>query len=183
MSSQPLLFNVESIYDMRSTLVEQSATIIQNSVVMLFSFLLLINRTISDALENERFERYTIHSAEDYFGPIAKYHLLDEPPTVCLLLPCYLVLPLSLWIYCYSTYCTANAQQCDISIWARSKIVRSHGELWTFISSGVEMLHWQVVSIFCFGKCDGSTERRERWDWRQWCSASCDAFTELGSFC
>ena len=34
MSSQPLLFNVESIYDMRYQLVEQSIAIIKGSVVM-----------------------------------------------------------------------------------------------------------------------------------------------------
>ena len=39
-------------------------------------------RDVGDAVENERFERYTIHSAEDFFGPISKYHLLDETPTV-----------------------------------------------------------------------------------------------------
>ena len=41
-----------------------------------------MNRSIGDAIENERFERYVIHSAEDYFGPIARYQLLDEAPTV-----------------------------------------------------------------------------------------------------
>lgn len=39
-------------------------------------------RDVGDAVENERFERYTIHSAEDFFGPISKYHLLDETPAV-----------------------------------------------------------------------------------------------------
>ena len=34
MSSQPLLFNVEGIYEMRAQLVEQSVAIIQSSVVM-----------------------------------------------------------------------------------------------------------------------------------------------------
>ena len=33
MSGQPLLFNVESIYDMRPQLVEQSIAIIKGSVV------------------------------------------------------------------------------------------------------------------------------------------------------
>ena len=34
MSSQPLLFNVEGIYEMRTQLVEQSVAIIQSSVVV-----------------------------------------------------------------------------------------------------------------------------------------------------
>lgn len=43
-----------------------------------------MHRSIGDAIENERFERYVIHSAEDYFGPIARYQLIDEAPTVFL---------------------------------------------------------------------------------------------------
>lgn len=34
MSSQPLMFNVEGIYEMRTQLVEQSVAIIQSSVVV-----------------------------------------------------------------------------------------------------------------------------------------------------
>ena len=81
MSSQPLLFNVESIYDMRNELVEQSVAIIKSAVVMYPSCPLLISE-IGDAIENDRLERYVIHSAEDYFGAIARYQLLDEAPTV-----------------------------------------------------------------------------------------------------
>lgn len=35
-------------------------------------------------MENDRLDQYIIHSAEDYFGPIARYQLLDEAPTVSL---------------------------------------------------------------------------------------------------
>lgn len=42
----------------------------------------LVNSEIGDAIENDRLERYIIHSAEDYFGAIARYQLLDEAPTV-----------------------------------------------------------------------------------------------------
>ena len=41
-----------------------------------------MDRAISDAIENDRPNQYLIHSAEDYFGCIAKYQLLDEAPTV-----------------------------------------------------------------------------------------------------
>ena len=37
---------------------------------------------MSDAIENDRFEPYVVHSAEDFYGVIAKYQLLDEVPTV-----------------------------------------------------------------------------------------------------
>lgn len=39
-------------------------------------------RDLSDAIENDRFEPYVVHSAEDFYGVIAKYQLLDEVPTV-----------------------------------------------------------------------------------------------------
>ena len=42
------------------------------------------NREIGDAIENDRLKLYMIHSAEDYFGSIAKFQLLDEAPSVSL---------------------------------------------------------------------------------------------------
>ena len=42
----------------------------------------MICRDISDALENDRFTPYSAPSAEDYFGSIAKFQLLDETPSV-----------------------------------------------------------------------------------------------------
>ena len=64
-----------------------------------------MNRSIGDAIENERFERYVIHSAEDYFGPIARYQLLDEAPAVVVssLFHC-IVIPLCLSVHCYCSY-------------------------------------------------------------------------------
>lgn len=82
MSGQPLLFNVESIYDMRSQLVEQSVAIIKSSVVVYDRYYDVIHREIGDAIENDRLKLYVIHSAEDYFGSIAKFQLLDEAPSV-----------------------------------------------------------------------------------------------------
>ena len=41
-----------------------------------------MGRDLSDAIENDRFEPYLVHSAEDFYGVIAKYQLLDEVPTV-----------------------------------------------------------------------------------------------------
>ena len=82
MSGQPLLFNVESIYDMRSQLVEQSVAIIKSSVVVYDRCYDVIHREIGDAIENDRLKLYVIHSAEDYFGSIAKFKLLDEAPSV-----------------------------------------------------------------------------------------------------
>lgn len=43
---------------------------------------LTVCRDLSDAIENDRFEPYVVHSAEDFYGVIAKYQLLDEVPTV-----------------------------------------------------------------------------------------------------
>lgn len=82
MSGQPLLFNVESIYDMRNQLVEQSVAIIKSSVVVYILFVRMNSSEIGDAIENDRLTLYVIHSAEDYFGSIAKFQLLDEAPTV-----------------------------------------------------------------------------------------------------
>lgn len=42
----------------------------------------VIHREIGDAIENDRLKLYVIHSAEDYFGSIAKFQLLDEAPSV-----------------------------------------------------------------------------------------------------
>ena len=49
MSGQPLLFNVESIYDMRSQLVEQSVAIIKSSVVVYDRCYDVIHREICDS--------------------------------------------------------------------------------------------------------------------------------------
>ena len=61
MSGQPLLFNVESIYDMRSQLVEQSVAIIKSSVVVYDRCYDVIHREIGDAIENDRLKLYVIH--------------------------------------------------------------------------------------------------------------------------
>ena len=42
----------------------------------------MFGREIGDAIENDRLKLYLIHSAEDYFGSIAKFQLLDEAPSV-----------------------------------------------------------------------------------------------------
>lgn len=85
MSGQPLLFNVESVYEMRSQLVEQSVAIIKSALVVYAWWRVYwLYSDIGDAMENDRLDQYIIHSAEDYFGPIARYQLLDEAPTVSL---------------------------------------------------------------------------------------------------
>lgn len=82
MSGQPLLFNVETLYEMRPQLVEQSVAIIKSAVITWCWRELFIGRDISDALENDRFTPYSVPSAEDYYGSIAKFQLLEETPSV-----------------------------------------------------------------------------------------------------
>ena len=74
-----------------------------------------MHRSIGDAIENERFERYVIHSAEDYFGPIARYQLLDEAPTVFYHDSFIHIIgfPLYLSIHCYCSYCSSRYFFCS----------------------------------------------------------------------
>ena len=95
----------------------------------LYFIYILIDRAISDAIENDRPNQYLIHSAEDYFGCIAKYQLLDEAPTVSkeiyssLQCDCYY----SYYIYIHTLWLPSSLSLCIYSFTDLSLYLLFHG--------------------------------------------------------